>query len=185
MILLKSSFLTQIVLTKTIIHCKNKQIYSLLQEKLSGMLWNHMQTISVSYLHFCWPIMMFMFFVLTSSSVAGVVIWYLTPKLLRCASFNRFLFLTCHTCLSQQRVFFYMIPPSSTKLELVGVRHWNKFTLYLYSLSSYSRSLRYEITHIILFPYFRQLSLRVRVSFCLLPEGKININVVRKKIVQS
>lgn len=42
-----------------------------------------------------------------------------------------------------------MIPPSSSKLELVGVRQWNKFTLYLYSLSSYSRSLRYEANHII------------------------------------
>lgn len=65
-----------------------------------------------------------------------------------------------------------MIPLPSSKLELVGVKHWNKFTLYLCSVLSYSKSMRYEMNHIIMFPYFRPLSLRIRASFCLHPEGK-------------
>lgn len=75
-----------------------------------------------------------------------------------------------------------MIPLPSSKLELVGVKHWNKFTFYLHSVLSYSRSMRYEMNHIIVFPYFRQLSLRIRASFCLHPEGMIDINVVQKEI---
>lgn len=75
-----------------------------------------------------------------------------------------------------------MIPLPSSKLVLVVVKHWNKFTLYSCSVLLYSRSMRYEMNHIIEFPYFRQLPLRISASFCLHPEGKININVVQKEI---
>lgn len=48
-------------------------------------------------------------------------------------------------------------------------------------LWSYSRSLRYENNHIILSASLLQaVIIKVRVSLCLLPEGKINIKVVQK-----